>query len=244
MAFTFEERRDMHFVYGLAEGDANQAARFYQERYPHRRQPAPAVFTAVLRRLGEIGNLAPALLVGRPRRNVAVEENVIQEFVENPSTSTRAVGSQLGIPQSSVWRLLNRERCHPFDAQKVHSLLPQDYPARLQFLQWCLAQHQNNPLFFKNVLFTDEAIFSQDGMFNSKNMHWWAENNPHEIFKHHHQHKFSFNIWAGIYGDSLVGPYLLPNRLDGRSYRIFFGGSSSRALGRPRASCCPSERYA
>lgn len=29
------------------------------------------------------------------------------------------------------------------------------------------------------------------------------------------------NVWAGIVNDYLIGPYLLPTRLNGRCYRIF-----------------------
>jgi hypothetical protein len=39
--------------------------------------------------------------------------------------------------------------------------------------------------------------------------------------QHAHQTRFSVNVWAGIIGDHLIGPYLLPERLDGRSYFNF-----------------------
>lgn len=32
---------------------------------------------------------------------------------------------------------------------------------------------------------------------------------------------FSVNVWAGIVGDHLIGPYFLPVRLDARTYLIF-----------------------
>ncbi|GBL89022.1 hypothetical protein AVEN_255173-1 [Araneus ventricosus] len=36
-----------------------------------------------------------------------------------------------------------------------------------------------------------------------------------------HQERWSLNVWAGILGDRLLGPYLLPERLSGQSYLVF-----------------------
>jgi hypothetical protein len=36
-----------------------------------------------------------------------------------------------------------------------------------------------------------------------------------------HQQQFSINVWAGIVGDCLVGPPVLPHRLAGNHYRDF-----------------------
>jgi len=35
--FTFEELADMHLMYGLAEGNAAEARRFYADRYVNRK---------------------------------------------------------------------------------------------------------------------------------------------------------------------------------------------------------------
>jgi hypothetical protein len=56
------------------------------------------------------------------------------------------------------------------------------------------------------VLFTDEARFCRDGIFNIHNQHQWAEECAYGVihFKHHKQ--FSVNVRAEIVSDSLVGP--------------------------------------
>jgi hypothetical protein len=70
------------------------------------------------------------------------------------------------------------------------------------------------------IVFTDEAQFTGDGIQNFQNQHLWADENSHTILPSHHQHQFT-NIWAGICGDNLFGPHLLPNRLTGRNYKNF-----------------------
>ncbi|GFV60961.1 uncharacterized protein TNCV_4716151 [Trichonephila clavipes] len=71
------------------------------------------------------------------------------------------------------------------------------------------------------VLFTDEATFTWSGMFNMHNSHLWAHVNPHGTITHAYQERFSINVWAGIVHNNLVGPYILPSRLTGRTYNIF-----------------------
>ena len=42
-----------------------------------------------------------------------------------------------------------------------------------------------------------------------------------ECQENDHQHRFSMNVWADIIVDHVVGPYLLPPRLNGVRYRVF-----------------------
>ncbi|GFX14633.1 uncharacterized protein TNCV_4016311 [Trichonephila clavipes] len=56
---------------------------------------------------------------------------------------------------------------------------------------------------------------------NFHNLHTWADENPHAIRPHGAQRKCSINVWAGIVGDCLLGPYILPKRLNGSVYLTF-----------------------
>ncbi|GFW87793.1 DUF4817 domain-containing protein [Trichonephila clavipes] len=71
------------------------------------------------------------------------------------------------------------------------------------------------------VLFSDEASFTREGIFNTHNDHIWAVENPHAIRRRAAQIRFSVNVWAGIIGDHLIGPYLFPCRLTGLNYLLF-----------------------
>ncbi|GFV81880.1 DUF4817 domain-containing protein [Trichonephila clavipes] len=75
--------------------------------------------------------------------------------------------------------------------------------------------------FAASVLFTDEASFSREGIFNTHNSHSWAAVNPHVTRTRDAQDRFLVNEWAGILGDHLIGPYILPDRLTGSRYLIF-----------------------
>ncbi|GFV03492.1 uncharacterized protein TNCV_5060331 [Trichonephila clavipes] len=76
-------------------------------------------------------------------------------------------------------------------------------------------------LFPDEVLFSDEASFTREGIFNTHNDHIWAVENPHAIRRRAAQIRFSVNVWAGIMGDHLIGPYMFPCRLTGLNYLLF-----------------------
>jgi hypothetical protein len=56
--------------------------------------------------------------------------------------------------------------------------------------------------------------------FNSRNGLMNLEN-PHVIRRTNFQQKFSINIWAGIVNGMLIGPCVLPNRVNGLDYLNF-----------------------
>jgi hypothetical protein len=52
-------------------------------------------------------------------------------------------------------------------------------------------------------------------------MHVWADANPHVIRQGRFQSRFSINLWAGILDGKLVGPFELPQRMNGQRYLRF-----------------------
>ncbi|GFW55823.1 uncharacterized protein TNCV_122071 [Trichonephila clavipes] len=49
----------------------------------------------------------------------------------------------------------------------------------------------------------------------------WALNNPHSTRSRAMQQRFTVDVWSGIVGDSLLGPYILPPRPDSHKYLVF-----------------------
>jgi len=70
----------------------------------------------------------------------------------------------------------------------------------------------------RNILFTDDAHFTRDGVNNTNNSHLWDRNNPHGTVENNYQHRFSLNVWCDVIGDQLIGPYIFPQRLSGEIY--------------------------
>ena len=221
--FTNIEYADMHLVLGDAHGNAERAVQLYARLYPNRRLPNPRTFCAVDRRLRETGSFnRPTRDIGGHNRLRNERNNeILNKVQENPHTSTRAVAAVLDLPQTHVWKCLNKDKLHPFHHQKVQGLEPTDYAPRIQFCDWFLLQSNTVDQFSRFILFTDEATFAREGPFNTHNTHTWAHENPCAIKQRAHQVRFSVNVWAGIIGDHLIGPHLLPQTLNGAIYTQF-----------------------
>ncbi|KAJ4432454.1 hypothetical protein ANN_21073 [Periplaneta americana] len=151
-----------------------------QERYPQRQCPDRKTFVRLHYRLCEYGKFnSPGLGRGRPRSTTPeVQEEILEAVNMTPSISTRRVALQVNVPHTTVWRLLKEYQLYPYHLQRVQSLSPADYPARVRFCQWFLQQCGVNPNFPALVLFTDEAQFTRDGITNFHNQHVWAYENP------------------------------------------------------------------
>lgn len=215
---------DMHFVYGLADGNSYEAKRIYQARYPNRVAPCTQTFVSLHRRLSETGSFARVSdIPGRPRtvRTPQLEEAVLNRIEEDPETSTRKIANEVNASHQTVLRILQDQQMYPYHIQRVQALLPRDYPQRVNFCQWFLERLARNPQFLNNFFFTDEANFSKNAITNFHNNHVWSQENPHAISERYFQYQFSLNVWAGIVGDRLIGPFFLPQRLDGQTYRHF-----------------------
>ncbi|XP_039310588.1 uncharacterized protein LOC120358899 [Solenopsis invicta] len=95
---------------------------------------------------------------------------------------------------------------------------------------WILQCHREDPHFVENIMFTDESMFTRDGIFNTHNFHFYADKNPHVYNIGNYQHKFSINLWAGIYKNSVIGPFELPARVNGEIYSNFLSEHLSELL--------------
>lgn len=222
--FTNFEFADMHYMYGLADGNALEARRLYEDRFPNRNIPDARTFSNIHRRLCEKGRFEPdnhLKGVQRTVRTPEIEVAVLNSIEEDPGLSTRKIGNNLNISHILVWKILHDFLLYPYHIQRVQALLPRDFPLRMNFCQWFLQKMYENPLFDTEILFTDEANFSRNAIQNFHNNHFWAEENPHAILESRHQQQFSVNVWAGICGDYLIGPYFLHARLNGHNYRQF-----------------------
>ena len=188
--------------YGATGGTGRRALSMYQERFSNRNHPHHIMFASLYQRLREEGCLRFRCIDGRPRqtRTPAFEEEVLQRVSNDPSTSTsaiaRAIARAMGSNQSSVLRVLQEQNLH------AYHLTP-----RVRFVQWFFATERRESCL---SLFTDEACFTRDGYFNSRNCHIWDDENPHAVFIRVHQARFNVNIWGRILGDHLLGPVIIP----------------------------------
>lgn len=222
MEYTTQEYAEMHFLYGFCDGNALAARREYALRYPDRRTPSSAVFTRLHQRLVDTGTVhKPAHEVGNIIHDIGLEDVVINTVQNNPQTSSRQVAREVGVSQWKVLDILHKNKLHPYHFTPVQALEPTDFAPRVEFCRWLLNNDIEQYNFLKNILWTDESLFTRDGIFNTHNLHLWAEQNPKATRERAFQRRFHINVWAGVLGDQLIGPHIFEETLNGESYWQF-----------------------
>jgi len=87
----------------------------------------------------------------------------------------------------------------------------------MDFCHWIKA----HPELLCIILFSDEASFTRHGVNNLRNVRMWFHDNPHETSVTNFQRRFSVNVWCGVLGNKLIGPFVFDNNLTGNMYEAF-----------------------
>jgi hypothetical protein len=126
----------------------------------------------------------------------------------------------LGVEHQAVHLILQDEDLYPHHYSWVQDLMPHDYHHHHQYCKWLLREHERNPGYLEHILWSNKAVFTHKGVFNGHNSHLWAQHNPHVTHEWGHQVHWSINVWAGIIGNCVAGPYLLPDHFNGPAYCV------------------------
>jgi len=220
--YTNGEYYDILMALGECHEEHYVAARRYAELYPNRpRHPMAATILGAAQRLYETGNVLPNKHdVGRNRnaRNLRNTETVIRALEQEPETSIRSITREHNFSYSTIQRILREEKLHAFHYTRVQHLRPEDYPLRRVFCENFLRSVDRDPRFPSRIIFSDESLFTREGLFNSHNMHLWSDENLRVTRVRNFQTRWKLNIWAGIMGAEILGPVVLPDILTSATY--------------------------
>lgn len=141
--------------------------------------------------------------------------------MENPHTSQQKIFQVTGISKRSIGRIIKKYKFHPYHIQLHQELFEIDYHRRLEFCLWVLEKFGENEHFFDFVLFSDESTFHNNGLVNRHNFHYYSDKNPNVFRTMDYQHRWSVNVWGGIVGQHVVGPYFFDGHLNGAMFLDF-----------------------
>ena len=79
----------------------------------------------------------------------------------------------------------------------------------------------DQPDFFNHVLWTDESGFTRDGIMNLHSLHIYSDENPRVTRSASFRRRFRVNVWAGILGIILIGPFIIEDSMRGEDYLNF-----------------------
>lgn len=144
-------------------------------------------------------------------------QNVIQTVQANPHSSLRRLSLQTGVSVTSVYRILQSQKFHPYKLQIVQQLLPGDLVARTEFSQAQILMHAQNQNFYDFLVFSDESHFHLNGAVNTHNCRYWSDENPH-WYTEVPLHSPRVTVWAAIGRPLVLGPYFIEGNVNGNSY--------------------------
>ncbi|GFY63272.1 DUF4817 domain-containing protein [Trichonephila inaurata madagascariensis] len=172
--YSVRDYCDMYLIYGRCNGKSLRTAEEYARRYPSRHPLDVNVIRRLddrLRNTGSVWATANLHDFGRSWSGltVAQADAIPHRVEETPDVSTRALAREMTSSKSTVHRLLQSKRLYPFRYTTVQSLKPDDYQKRVAFCEW--RQQNTDNSFIAPILWTDEACFTRDGVFNHHNSH-------------------------------------------------------------------------
>ncbi|PNF18501.1 hypothetical protein B7P43_G09037 [Cryptotermes secundus] len=132
----------------------------------------------------ETGSLCNGKSPGRSRVSEDNVERIRMSFERNLMKSTRSASRELGLSQTTVWRVLRRRLVYkPCHLQLVQALRANGKVKRVEFCDRML-KNMEDELFLPRVIFSDEATFRLSGKVNRHNVRIWGIQNPRVTLEH------------------------------------------------------------
>lgn len=217
MARSLEHKVELIFLFGASNENYHETERRFNERFPD--HPTSRTYIRQLvNKFRTTGSINDAKRTGRPSMTEEQQLNVLCEFIENPSHSKRSASQVCEVPPSSVLKTLKKNKIHPYKIQLYHAMNEDDHDRRLQFCEVIENVTRENPTFDHNICFSDESSFSINGLVNRHNCRYWDTENPKIVSEGKSQYRQKVNVWAGILGNHIIGPFFIDGNLNGRVY--------------------------
>lgn len=210
---------NLFIIHGQCDKIIGRTCRKFNEMYPELPQMNIRKFKRIQNNFRDFGStLKRSRNLPRPvTSNEENETNVLAYFYANPRSSIRSAEEDLGITFSSIQRILEKYNMHDYKFTSVQAMKPQDGPHRVEFCEMLLIRIQEDPHFLSKIIWTDESKFSKEGIFNRRNNHYWANENPHATRERGCQEKFSFNVFA-LLKDNEIRYLIYDEKLNSNKY--------------------------
>lgn len=157
MVYSNQEAHDMLQIFFESGSIAKTAERLWRERYPERFPHSRKVFTRLSQRIRTEGIVQPHHNKGKIiRRRVRDERSadIIASTMLTPQDSLRRRERDSGVGASTIRRILEDTKFHPYRMQLHQHLAGDDFQQRLNFCDWYLGQPDN---FHREIFRSDEC---------------------------------------------------------------------------------------
>ncbi|GBN11365.1 hypothetical protein AVEN_190680-1 [Araneus ventricosus] len=84
------------------------------------------------------------------------------------------ISENCGLSKTRVWTILNETGAHPYRSTSVQGFLSRDAEGGYTWCNFVMNNLEDHPTFLADIIWTDEACFSSNEMFNRQNVHTWS----------------------------------------------------------------------
>lgn len=216
--YSNEDMFEIIVLFGECNKKYRKTCRQFNLRYPNKKNLRYKTLKSLCDNLKNSGQFK----VTKTRRNTVINEElefeILLSVTENPNISIRQLSNLHQMSYSSIRKILLKNKYHPYKYELHQHLEVGDPERRIEFCEWFLVRAQENNEFLKNILWSDEANFTNNGVFNRHNHHYWATENQYLYKATNFQKSWKFNVWVGLINNSIVGPYFYDDNLNGDKY--------------------------
>lgn len=218
MSRTLQQKIEMIYLYGQTNKNLHETVRLFNAEHPDR-PVCRKYLRELIQKFNLTGSVNDKKRTGRRlQANEEIQVGVVGEFVVNPHTSIRAAATQMGFSNSTVHRILKRNKLHPYKAELHQKLNDDDPDRRLEFCEEMLYEIDGEPNLTFKICFSDEATFHLNGVINRHNCRYWSDSNPHWVVEDDTQNQEKVNVWAGLLADQVIGPFFIEGNLNHEIY--------------------------
>lgn len=202
-----EEKTEAIMLYAEAGRNYHEAVRIFNDRFPEHPM-CRKYLKELVEKFTRTGSVQKEKGGGRKSVSEETQVNIIASVVNNPQQSTAAVSTECDVSTTTVKKYLKKQQFHPYKMVILQELNEDDPDRRIEFCELISERILRNPALVRTICFSDESTFFLNGKVNRQNVRYWADQNPHVFREGHTQYPQKVNVWAGIMGNHIVGPFL------------------------------------
>ena len=138
--------------------------------------------------------------------------------IEKKNISLRKIGREVGIAKTSARKILTEFRYRPYKMERHQQLVRDDPYRRMVHCELMIEEIHHNPELPLNIVFSDESKMVITNGPNKQLVQFWRTNAPEEVMSVGTQYQQKVNVWIGLYGPDLIGPFFFENNINGQNY--------------------------
>jgi hypothetical protein len=222
MSYTTEEKVIM-IKWFYAGNSLSNVSNMFSVYFPDRPIPTKSGIQKVITKFEAKGTVinnckCTAQNDERVEENYNKDLNILLQVEENKNISTRSLGQSVEKHHTTVLRTLKKHKYHSYKYQNHQELLEGDEERRSLFCFEMMERANNDRYFLQNICFTDECTFTLNNEPNIQNYRYWSTQNEHRLACTRTQYPQKVNVWAGIFGHRIIGPFFIDGNLTGPTY--------------------------